>query len=72
VYAAITTAIAGTWLTAAVMRGPWRSPLPLVLVIGGLALAVPWWAHCRRRAKVRVERTLAVWPEIAESDSKPT
>jgi S-DNA-T family DNA segregation ATPase FtsK/SpoIIIE len=29
-------------------------------------LAVPWWAHRRRRAKVRVERTLAVWPEIAQ------
>ena len=66
-YAAITTAAAGTWLTAAVLRGPWRSPLSLVLVIGGVVLGVPWWAHRRRRAKVRVERTLAVWPEIAEA-----
>jgi hypothetical protein len=66
-YAAITTAAAGTWLTAAVLRGPWRSPLPLVLALGGLVLAVPWWAHRRRRARVRVERTLAVWPEIAEA-----
>jgi S-DNA-T family DNA segregation ATPase FtsK/SpoIIIE len=66
-YAAITTAAAGTWLTAAVLRGPWRNPLPLVLAIGGLVLAVPWWAHRRRRARVRVERTLAVWPEIAEA-----
>jgi hypothetical protein len=28
---------------------------------------VPWWAHRRRRAKVRVERALAAWPEIATS-----
>jgi S-DNA-T family DNA segregation ATPase FtsK/SpoIIIE len=28
-------------------------------------LGVPWWAHRRRRAKVRVERILAAWPEIA-------
>src|SRR6185437_4679479 len=46
---------------------PWRSPLPLVLLADGLALAVPWWAHRRRRARVRVERTLAVWPEIAQA-----
>jgi hypothetical protein len=67
VYAAITTAAGGIWLTAATVRGPWRSPLPLVLVTGGVVLAVPWWAHRRRRARVRVERTLAVWPEIAEA-----
>jgi S-DNA-T family DNA segregation ATPase FtsK/SpoIIIE len=37
------------------------------LAIGDVVLAVPWWAHRRRRAKVRVERTLAVWPEIAQA-----
>ena len=26
---------------------------------------MPWWAHARRRARVRVERKLEVWPEIA-------
>ncbi len=30
-------------------------------------LAVPWWAHRRRRARVRVERLLAAWPEIAQA-----
>ena len=30
-------------------------------------LGVPWWAHRRRRARVRVERTLAAWPEIAQA-----
>jgi S-DNA-T family DNA segregation ATPase FtsK/SpoIIIE len=66
-YAAITTAAAGAWLAAGAAAGPWRPPLPLALLIAGLVLAVPWWAHRRRRARVRVERTLAVWPEIAEA-----
>jgi S-DNA-T family DNA segregation ATPase FtsK/SpoIIIE len=30
-------------------------------------LAVPWWAHRRRRARAKVERTLAAWPQIAEA-----
>jgi hypothetical protein len=67
VYAAITTAGAGGWLTAGALLGPSRSPLPLALLVGGMLLAVPWWAHRRRRARVRVERTLAVWPDIAEA-----
>ena len=32
-----------------------------------LACAVPWWASRRRRAKVRVERKLEAWPEIARA-----
>jgi hypothetical protein len=32
-----------------------------------VVLAVPWWAHRRRRAKVRVERKLAAWPDIARA-----
>jgi antitoxin (DNA-binding transcriptional repressor) of toxin-antitoxin stability system len=60
------TVIAGTggWLTAATAVGPGRRPLPLVLALGVCVLGVPWWAHRRRRAKVRVERILAAWPEI--------
>jgi len=67
VYAAITTASIGGWIAAAAVVGPWRSPLPLLLLISGLVLSVPWWAHRRRRAKVRVERALAVWPDIAQA-----
>jgi len=66
-YAAITVLAAGGWLAAATALGPFTPPMPLVLTIGGIILAVPWWAHRRRRAKVRVERTLAVWPEIAQA-----
>ena len=64
-YAAAVTASAGCWLAAATDAGPLRRPLPQALLIGGCVLAVPWWAHRRRRARVRVERKLAVWPEIA-------
>lgn len=66
-YAAISTAFAGTWLTLAAYLGPFTAPLPAVLGIGTVVLAVPWWAHRRRRARVRVERTLAAWPDIAQA-----
>ncbi|MGW4475846.1 FtsK/SpoIIIE domain-containing protein [Nonomuraea sp. NPDC004354] len=66
-YAAVTTAFTGCWLTTAVSLGSFTPPMPAVLGIGGVLLAVPWWAHRRRRARVRVERTLAAWPEIADA-----
>jgi hypothetical protein len=67
IYAAAVTLMGGAWLTAGIAFSPTRPPLPAVLVVGGLALAIPWWAHRRRRARVKVERTLAAWPQIAES-----
>jgi S-DNA-T family DNA segregation ATPase FtsK/SpoIIIE len=67
VYAAAATLAAGGWLAVAAARGPLAQSLPQVLGIGGLVLAVPWWAHRRRRAKVRVERKLAAWPDIAKA-----
>ncbi len=66
-YAATTVAVIGGWLAISTAAGPSHSPLPVVLLLGGTILAVPWWAHRRRRAKVRVERVLAAWPEIAEA-----
>jgi S-DNA-T family DNA segregation ATPase FtsK/SpoIIIE len=66
-YAAGAILTAGAWLAAATAEGPTHRPLPQLLIIGGLALSVPWWAHRRRRARVRVERTLAAWPQIAEA-----
>jgi hypothetical protein len=66
-YAAIVTFGIGGWLTAATVVGPLTAPLPQILGIGTLILAVPWWAHRRRRAKVRVERKLAAWPDIART-----
>src|SRR5450755_3560960 len=70
-YGAVVTLAAGVWLTIATAVGPGTAPLPQVLVLGGSALSVPWWAHRRRRAKVRVERKLDAWPEIAQAVGLP-
>ncbi|MBO3752101.1 cell division protein FtsK [Streptosporangiaceae bacterium NEAU-GS5] len=67
IYAATVIAAAGDWIAAATAFSPGRPPLPAILLSGGLVLAVPWWAHRRRRARVRVERTLAAWPEISDA-----
>src|ERR1022692_2061262 len=66
-YAALVTIGDGGWFAAAAAVGPWREPLPRLLVAGGLVLAVPWWAHRRRRAKVRVECKLDAWREVAQA-----
>ena len=63
---------AAAWLTAAVAtRARTRRPLPLILLVGTIAGGVPWWAHRRRRAKVRVERTLDAWPDITAAIGLP-
>jgi S-DNA-T family DNA segregation ATPase FtsK/SpoIIIE len=66
-YAATVALSAGAWLAAATGLGAFTRQLPYVLLFGALLLAVPWWAHRRRRAKVRVERKLAAWPDIAST-----
>jgi S-DNA-T family DNA segregation ATPase FtsK/SpoIIIE len=66
-YTAVVVTATGGWFAAATAMGPLAGPLPHLLVIGGLSLAVPWWAHRRRRARVRVERKLEAWPEIARA-----
>jgi S-DNA-T family DNA segregation ATPase FtsK/SpoIIIE len=66
-YVAVTVLTCGTWLALATAAGPFASPLPQALGTGWLVLSVPWWANRRRRAKVRVERTIAVWPDIARA-----
>ncbi len=67
VYAAVVTTAAGGWLAAAAALGPWHDPLPTLLGVATLTAGVPWWAHRRRRARVRVDRTIRAWPEIAET-----
>ena len=66
-YAAAVVTATGGWVAAATAMGPLAWPLPHLLVAGGLILAVPWWVHRRRRARVRVERKLEAWPEIARA-----
>jgi S-DNA-T family DNA segregation ATPase FtsK/SpoIIIE len=64
-YAATVTAAGGLWLAAATRAGPLRRPLLVLLLAGVLAGGVPWWAHRRRRAKVRVVRAMTTWAEDA-------
>jgi hypothetical protein len=66
-YMAVTVLAGGAWVSAAAVLGPLAAPLPQVLGIGAAVLAVPWWANRRRRAKVRVERAIAAWPDIARN-----
>lgn len=70
-YAVAVVVLGGTWLTAATAYGPGAPPLPLLLLVGTAAGGVPWWAHRRRRAKVRVERTLEAWPDISTAAGLP-
>jgi S-DNA-T family DNA segregation ATPase FtsK/SpoIIIE len=66
-YAMTVIAAAGGWLTVATFVGPGREHLSWVLLLAACVLGVPWWTHRRRRAKVRVERMLGAWPEIAQA-----
>jgi hypothetical protein len=66
-YAATTALAAGMWASWAAVIGPFSSPLPQAVVIGGLILSVPWWTNRRRRARVQVDRKLQAWPDIAKA-----
>jgi DNA segregation ATPase FtsK/SpoIIIE, S-DNA-T family len=70
-YAASVVGLAGAWMTAATLAGPGTPPLPTVAFLGMIAGGIPWWFHHRRRARVRVERTIAAWPTFAESIGLP-
>ncbi|MEU8814942.1 FtsK/SpoIIIE domain-containing protein [Actinoplanes sp. NPDC048796] len=67
VYAATTTTVAGGWLATATAVGPTTKPLPTVLALAVVVLSLPWWAHRRRRARVRVDRVIHAWPDLAEN-----
>jgi S-DNA-T family DNA segregation ATPase FtsK/SpoIIIE len=71
VYAGAAVLAAGGWLAVAALLGPFTSPMPQVLGISALILAVPWWAHRRRRARVRVQRALSAWPDISKAIGLP-
>jgi len=66
-YAVVVALFIGGWITAATILGPLHPPLPAVTIIGGTVAAIPWWAHRRRRAKVRITRKLDAWPDIAQA-----
>jgi S-DNA-T family DNA segregation ATPase FtsK/SpoIIIE len=71
VYAAAVVLVAGGWLAAAAPLGPFTTPLPQLLGAGALVFAVPWWTARRRRARARVQRALAAWPDISKSIALP-
>ncbi len=71
VYAAVAVLAAGGWLAVAALLGPFTSPMPQVLGVGTFLLAVPWWAHRRRRARARVQRALSAWPDISKAIGLP-
>ncbi|MCI0686804.1 MAG: hypothetical protein L0Y54_06140 [Sporichthyaceae bacterium] len=67
IYATIVAGAAGVWATAATWFSPGHEPLPVTLKLATLILAVPWWFHRRRRARVRLQRGLEAWPDLAET-----
>ena len=67
VYAIATTTATGGWLTAATAIGPATPPMPAIAVALTIACGIPWWVSRRRRAKVRVDRMLESWPDIARA-----
>ena len=71
VYAGAVVLAAGTWLAFADLLGPFTAPMTQVLAAGAVVLAVPWWSHRRRRARARVQRTMAAWPDIAKAIGLP-
>jgi hypothetical protein len=71
IYAAAVVLAAGGYLAVAALLGPFTDPMPQVLGIGASVLAIPWWAHRRRRARASVQRTIAAWPDIAKAAGLP-
>lgn len=71
VYVTAVAVTCGGWLSAAIAAGPAVKPLPAVAGIATVILGIPWWAHRRRRARVRIERTVQAWPDMAENMGLP-
>ena len=65
-YAAVIALTGGAWAAAAAWHGPLRPSLLGALAAGTILLGLPWWAHRRRRTKVRLVRTVKQWAEHAQ------
>jgi hypothetical protein len=70
-YAIAITVATGGWLTTATALSPATPPMPAIAVALTIACGIPWWVNRRRRAKVRVDRMLDAWPEIANATGLP-
>ncbi len=71
IYATVVIVASGLWLSAAIATGPSAKPLPTVALVATVVLGIPWWVHRRRRARVRIERTVQSWPDLAENMGLP-
>src|ERR1700683_5485595 len=71
IYATAVIAASGGWPAAAIAAGPAVKPLPAIAAIATIVLGIPWWAHRRRRARVRAVRTMQAWPQLAENMGLP-
>lgn len=70
-YAAVVALAVGGWLAMATIAGPLASPMLPLLGLGVLILAIPWWAHRRRRAWARAQRAISAWSGIAATIGLP-
>lgn len=70
-YMATVIAVSGGWLAAAIAVSPVTKPLWQIALAATVVLGIPWWCHRRRRAKVRVERIISWWPDIAADIGLP-
>lgn len=70
-YAGVTVFAAGGWVAFAALFGSLTPPLPLVLGVVTLISGIPWWADRRRRARARVLRAIAAWPDVAGAIGLP-
>lgn len=71
VYVAALIAAVGGWLASCAQWGTdtgYTATSAWLIFFGG---AIPWWTHHRRRARVRVERTLEAWPELGQRIGLP-
>jgi DNA segregation ATPase FtsK/SpoIIIE, S-DNA-T family len=71
VYVTAVAVTSGGWLSAAIAAGPAVKPLPAIAAVATVVLGIPWWAHRRRRDRVRIERTVQAWPDMAENMGLP-
>jgi DNA segregation ATPase FtsK/SpoIIIE, S-DNA-T family len=60
-------AAGGGWLAAATAVGPSHPPLGALWLWGTVLCGVPWWVNHWRRARVRLARTVQMWPELTDT-----
>jgi S-DNA-T family DNA segregation ATPase FtsK/SpoIIIE len=70
-YGAAVVAVTGVWCGLAIAAGPINRPIPTLWWAGVIGCGIPWWIHRRRRARVRVQRIVEAWPNLAESMGLP-